>query len=220
MNKVAILLSILFILAAMFTVRRANEKAALEQAFVQAEVSADVNKDIAVRLVKNGDTFCSGVVVTDSTVITAGHCVVAAVGNIFEPGFKVEVRRRDNEPTGIFVKPMNASRQMDTGAFTGNLTRFPKVPFVTDPYALFDLVKAAPYLISCGYPMGADLYCKRLIFLGFRDFEWSVYGQIIPGMSGGPVMLPDGTVIAVNSAVDGDNALVAPIINLPTEPKQ
>lgn len=220
MNKVAILLTILFVIVGILTIRHEEAKHMLEDAMARAEVSADINQNMAVRLVKDGDTFCSGVVVTDHTVLSAGHCVVAAVGNIFEPGFKVEVRKRDNKPTGIFVKPMNASRQMDTGAFTGNVSQFPKVDFVTDPYVLFDLLAEAPYLISCGYPMGADLYCKKLIFLGYNNFGWEIHGQIIPGMSGGPVFLPDGTVIAVNSAVDGENGIVAPIINVPLEPRK
>ena len=37
---------------------------------------------------------------------------------------------------------------------------------------------------------------------------------VIPGMSGGPVLLRDGTVVAVNVAVDGNRAVVSPIYNL------
>jgi len=155
------------------------------------------------------------VVISDTVVVTAGHCVFAALGNMFQPGFTVEVRRRDAKPTAIIAKPLSASSQMDVGTFSGNFRSLPKVHFLTGPYELYDAVEHAPYLITCGYPMGGDLYCKRTIYLGPREFSWMILGQLIPGMSGGPVMLPDGTAIAVNSAVEGPDSRIAPIINIP-----
>lgn len=36
-------------------------------------------------------------------------------------------------------------------------------------------------------------------------------------MSGGPTMLEDGTVVAINIAVEGRHAVVSPVYNLLTE---
>jgi hypothetical protein len=185
----------------------------LLQAEQEAEISPEANKYVVVRLVTNGETFCSGVVATDYVLITAGHCVIGAMTEMMM-NKQIEVRLADNYPTRIYVQPGTASQQMDTGTLLGNLKTFPHMPIATNPYYLFDRVQKAPYLISCGFPMGAELYCKRLTYVGPIEFNWLTLGQLIPGMSGGPVMLPDGTVIAVNSAVDGDHSRIAPLIGV------
>lgn len=185
----------------------------LAEARKQAEVSPTTNVMVSVRLVVNSDTFCSGVIASDTTLITAGHCVIGSMMYLMS-GIKTEIRRSDNKPTGIYATAGSASQQMDTGVMTGDFSSLFHMPVQTDPYKLYDALQHTSYLISCGYPMGGKLYCKRVTYISAAEFSWLVLGQLIPGMSGGPVMLPDGTVVAVNSAVDGGYSRIAPLIGV------
>lgn len=182
----------------------------------QRALSSTNLSDTAIRLVFNGRTFCSGVVLTNKVIATASHCVMAAF-EMRAAHKRVEIRSREDKPTGIFAEPTWGSPQMDTGIMSGDFHLFPKHQFNLDPYFLQNAVKITPYLIICGYPMGGDLYCVKTYFEGPEGFQWSVPVQMFPGMSGGPGMLPDGTVVSVTSAMDGNHALIAPIINIPLE---
>ncbi len=72
-------------------------------------------------------------------------------------------------------------------------------------------------LLACGYPMGGPLYCGTLYYQDMYDFMWATSGVLIPGMSGGPVMLEDGTVVALNISVKDNESMVSPIYNIDAE---
>lgn len=168
-----------------------------------------------VRLVMEGRTYCSGVVIDDTTVVTAGHCMVQDDG--FQATINhepVEIRAADNKPLRITGKLKSFSQQLDRAVLKGNFKGFYHSNYISDPEKSTSTRVPGNQFISCGYPMGGQLYCSRLIYQHDMGFFLATKGVIIPGMSGGPTMLLDGTVIAINSAVYDDLSLIAPIYNV------
>jgi V8-like Glu-specific endopeptidase len=170
-----------------------------------------------VRLVHEGRTFCSGTIVNETTIITAAHCVLmqTPLGSFIndEP---IEIRVNDNLPLGVFAKPYAARVQLDQALIYGDFHAFAPRKILTDIGKLNKYADKGTYMKACGYPLGGDLYCSTLYFDELYDFMWSVNGLLLPGMSGGPVMLRDGTVVAVNVAVEKDKTIISPIYNIDT----
>lgn len=171
--------------------------------------------DSIVRLTDNGRTFCTGTVVNDTTIITAAHCVLTETmfGNFVrtEP---IDIRTNDNTPLQVFAKPYYATTQMDHALLFGDFRRFEPKKYIANPSKLTKFKKKDLKFRSCGYPLGGDLYCSTTIFIKPYGFMFGVEGTLIPGMSGGPTMLEDGTMIAVNVAVNEDISIVSPIHNI------
>lgn len=188
---------------------------------VKTTIPVDDRMGSIVRLVDAaGRTYCSGVVVNDAVIITASHCVIIETpfGNIVNPE-PVEIRDDSNVPTGVYARPFSARIQLDQALLRGDFTQFKHRKTMTGVGALNKEAKYDAHLISCGYPMGGPLHCSDMYFKELYDFMWSTGGLLLPGMSGGPVMLPDGTVVAVNVAVthsttDHQVSLVSPIYNI------
>lgn len=169
-----------------------------------------------VRLVKNGQTFCSGTVINNHTILTAAHCVVEdGIFGVIITQDPIEIRADDNVSHNVFVTAFFASSQMDQALLTGNLKLFEERQYMSDPAEL-TAAKNGPNstFISCGYPLGGDLYCSHMYYLHTYQFMWAVSGVLLPGMSGGPTMTPDGVVVATNCAVEGANSIVSPIYNI------
>lgn len=176
---------------------------------------ASITKSATVRLVRNGHTMCSGFVINDTTIVTAGHCVVfdTPYGLVLMPG-ALEIRSSDNRPLGVMAKVEGVSPQLDRAILKGNFKRFPKAAY-SDSVADSVAVRVPGYrFITCGYPLGGALFCGLLVYQHDTQFFLSTRGVIIPGMSGGPVMTEQGVVIAINHAVGDDESIVAPIYNL------
>lgn len=179
----------------------------------------DVKVDTSsiVRLVDpNGNTFCSGTVINATTIATAGHCLYMSMG-LFgtAPMFdKVEVRDAKNNSLGVVGFPGAFMPQLDQAILKGNFKLFKPMKIVTDPEELTKLRKEGTEFTACGFPMGRELFCTALVFVQPVAFFWAAYGVLIPGMSGGPVIY-NGQVVAINSAVEGAYAIVAPTYNLP-----
>lgn len=168
-----------------------------------------------VRLVADGRTFCTGIVVNDSTVITASHCILVQTpfGGMMNKD-PIEIRDDSNEAVGVYGKAYQARVQLDQGLIMGDFTKFRKRKTMTNVGELNKIARYDQVLLSCGYPMGGPLHCNNLYFKELYDFMWATNGLLVPGMSGGPVMLEDGTVVALNVAVERNFSLVSPIYNL------
>jgi hypothetical protein len=168
-----------------------------------------------VRLVTEGRTFCSGTVVAEDLIITAAHCVLeqTAFGMMLRSG-DIEIRPNTNEDVDVTGKVVYASPQMDQAMIVGDFSEFNSRKIITNPEALAKLGKSNKKFVSCGYPLNGDLYCNDMEFKDREDFFWAVNGILIPGMSGGPTMLPNGDMVGVNVAVEKDKSIISPIYNI------
>lgn len=178
-------------------------------------VDQDTRFGAIVRLVRDNRTFCTGTVVGPNLIITAAHCVVmeSPFGIAFMPT-EIEIRPSENVRTNTIAKIVYASVQMDQAMLTGDFRRYQAKRIITDPAVLAQTAVKDAHFLSCGYPLNGDLFCNVTIFDKNDNFFWAVNGVLIPGMSGGPTMRADGTLVAVNVAVQGANSIVSPIYNI------
>jgi hypothetical protein len=189
---------------------------------IAATYSTDANKlSPVVRLVTpDGRTYCTGIVVSNNTIFTAGHCVVqkdpflGAVQVIKH----INIRAHDNLDRKIIGTTIYLSPQMDQAVLTGDFSMFQARPAITDIATLVASVTPGVTLTSCGYPLGGDIYCSKTVYLGRTNFMWLVRGILLPSMSGGPTMLEDGRVVAINDAVEDEFSVVSPLFNTPLTP--
>lgn len=179
-----------------------------------------LNKDTdssIVRLVdhETGATFCSGTVISNNTIVTAGHCVVdlTPFGATIKKDV-IDIRTDDNFDMNVHAKAVWATSQLDQGILKGDFSMFKSRGFITDIHGILNTRNTNTSFITCGYPMGGHLVCTKFIYKEFSGFAWRGDGVLIPGMSGGPAMTKDGVLVGVNVAVDGTDAIISPIWNL------
>ncbi len=210
MNKVLKVLLVLVLLAIGYTAGQiyktySNMKPAVNTAQKYGSI---------IRLVEDGHTFCSGTVVASNLIVTAAHCVLMETPIGYMKRDNIEIRPSGNQNLGTTGTTIYATPQMDQALIYGNFKSYEVRRFISDPSALQPYRMKHTKFISCGFPLNGDLYCNETIMDSPNDFFWSVDGVLIPGMSGGPTMLPDGTVIGVNVAVSKDKSLISPIYNI------
>ncbi len=168
-----------------------------------------------VRLTNDGRTFCSGTVVSPSLIVTAAHCVLDETPfGLIMSSRHIEIRPRDNTDLHIDAEAIYASPQMDSAVLKGDFSEFNMRRLITDPSLLSSIRQNTTKFVSCGYPLGGDLFCNYTTNPYPDNFAWKVSGVLLPGMSGGPTMLEDGSVVGINIAVEGRHSIVSPTYNL------
>lgn len=168
-----------------------------------------------VRLVSStGATYCTGTVVSDSVILTAAHCVVeeTPIGPMLRAP-SIGIRGDDNADLKVLAYPLSVSPQLDQARLTGNFSTFQHTPYISDITRLLKIARKDQVFKACGYALGGPLQCNTLLFKDIYTFMWSTKGVLIPGMSGGPVFFGDSQV-AINCAMDGNEAIVSPIYNI------
>jgi hypothetical protein len=215
MIKQFVELSIIVVIAALvgFLVVGATRVSRVPAKVVVAPV--DSPHGAIVRLVANSHTFCTGTVVAPNLIITAAHCVLEPTpfGYMMHQG-PIEIRPEGNQSIGTTAMVNYASPQMDQAILIGDFSAYPTMKYISAPEKLGTYRLKHTVFTSCGYPLGGDLFCNQTVFDKPADFFWDVDGVLMPGMSGGPTFLPDGTMVGVNVAVHDDKSVISPIYNI------
>lgn len=174
-----------------------------------------------VRLTQSGQTFCTGTVINKHTILTAAHCVVreGLLGPEVLDG-PIEIRTNNNDKIGVFGLVYFSNSQTDHALIQGDFSRFETNKYITDVQKLVNLQRREQKFTACGYPLYGNLFCNTVYYNDLTNFMWFVDGLILPGMSGGPVMLEDGTVVGTNTAVQGNKSVISPLFNLDNEIKE
>ena len=154
---------------------------------------------------EKGKFFCSAFIIDANYAMTAAHCLDDESGHLRKK--EIQIQSADGK---ILLKAKAAAmnRSMDVGLVMGDFSNFKVLPVdFVEPEAL---IVNAPSM-ACGFPFGARIMtCSPFIPNGVQGFHISGIGQLVPGMSGGPVVnLATKNVIGINSAAGSGAVLVA-----------
>lgn len=152
--------------------------------------------------------YCSGWVVDANYVVTAGHCINND-GHLSKE--LVKIYDINGNYTSVVAKPVGLDERMDLGLLKGEFSNFKVLPteFEQEGFPMDN-----PHTFtSCGYPLGQKkLSCTRVVPFKTNMFMMEVYGHLIAGESGGPVIDDvTGKAVGVNDAVGENSAFVQPI---------
>jgi len=174
--------------------------------------TSGVNKySSMIRLVQNNSFFCSGVVIDGMYALTAAHCVSGFLG--FMDKGAIDINNVDGTFTGVKAHAVALDHLRDVALLKGNFKEFKsEIPDFDGDSAQ----GVGNVLVTCGFPSGGKAYCTHLFIEGNYNFQISSKGgPIYKGMSGGPVFsLTSKKVIGLNSAVDGNHVIVAPLLGV------
>ncbi len=154
---------------------------------------------------ETGTTYCTGTVVSNKYVVTATHCVQNKFGKINNDVVLM---------SGKFEKKVNAkvryvSIDQDVTVLIGNFTEFRKIKINTNHQ-----LKRGEKLLSIGY-RNSKLYASDGTFKTYFDFLINTGDiNLLPGMSGGPLLNEAYELVGVNSGTQMENQYFAQIINL------
>lgn len=164
--------------------------------------------------------FCSGVVIAKNYVLTAGHCLSGKGGkNIKVNG--MDAKTDEYSEDGVIAKVVSYKLYagIDIGLVKGDFSKFKKSPIdfnlphqLPAPRSMEEAImrelNGGNSLQSCGFPGGSKHpACTRIAELAPYGFANAAQANLVPGMSGGPVLAADGYVVGINQAQAGNVAI-------------
>lgn len=157
-----------------------------------------------VKIYVNDNFKCSGVVISDSYVATAEHCVDKFIPETY---FISDENNTVFVPSRVYQK----NEKVDVALLSGDFSDFK----VSKTDLKDERLYSTKTFLSCGYPFGSKkMKCNRFTKVGIYKFNIKVKGRIVfPGNSGGPVYdVKTGMLLGVVSAMDSDGCMqFAPI---------
>jgi S1-C subfamily serine protease len=171
-------------------------------------------KRSVVRLFRDGEFFCSGVVIGGNYVLTAAHCLVNNDGVMIKHPVLV---KNDDGTEVVMAAPAGVNTRMDHGLIIGDFRNIPGAITMTDH------LRIPPAVIACGYPLGSStMDCSILVPVINDAFLIKCSGgPLIPGQSGGPVFDAQGRIVGLNvqvySAYEGGGSAYATVVGILSE---
>jgi hypothetical protein len=149
--------------------------------------------------------ICTATVFAANYALTAGHCVAGQIGDKYDIGAVNDDGYKSKATSAIAVR-VTMYGGLDVGLLAGDFSEFVFAPLENGE------LKYGPVFVSCGHAGGSPTaICRPLLQVQPYGFIAVGLGNLIPGMSGGPVIDPfSGKVVGVNSAQDGNTAFFTP----------
>ena len=190
-------LSILMVVAGLISLNCARNDATISK---DLPAGAKPGPIVRLHFASTGRFFCSGTIISNTRLLTAGHCVAAAAGFMGIAKDSIEVRSANGVVIDVAAQPLAADDRTDQGMVSGNFTSAIKATVVSDSKRNIDLWNEAS-LVNCGYPFGGALFCTPVKNPKYFSFSWKAKSYLYPGMSGGPVFDKlSGLIVGINSA--------------------
>lgn len=152
---------------------------------------------------EDGHFFCSGSVVSNKYILTAGHCL----DGDFARG-DLKIYTKNGQDSGATGQAAALSRSSDIGLILGDFSKFRKAQV-----SRIGIIGHTGPFVTCGSPHGDPMICVPYQPISTADFMIAGKSFLYKGMSGGPVYDEStGEIVAVNSRVSGPGSLVAPTV--------
>jgi len=152
----------------------------------------------------DGKPLCTAFVVDNNYALTAAHCVDDLAGQ------KINFTdiNKENPSTGRVVAFYVRG---DIGLIKGDFLKYKRLPVLGTQAVATQLVGHT--LATCGFPLGQkELVCVPTLVVAATDSRIMGRGEMYPGMSGGPLIIPGifPVVVGINFAtIDFGNGLPA-----------
>lgn len=165
-----------------------------------------------IPILREGKISCSSVVISDTTALTARHCIVKEFGGATMFGFLPEVLFKSVKvlsPKGVIKTKVYAhsSSMLDLAILKGDFKAVPKNVTLGSASALDSLFsRSFDSFQSCGYLLGlSKVYCAIHSKVSNTGHFVESRGALFNGMSGGPLLWFDkgqAIVIGINSNIN------------------
>ncbi len=145
---------------------------------------------------KKSQGFCSGTVISNNYILTAGHCLQGNAGDTIS----IQNDLAEIVTTGKVVSYFMYAG-VDLGLVEGDFKTFKKITVASKPSL------DSPAFLTCGYPgAGKNGLCFMLPPVGPAGFSLIGTANLVPGMSGGPLInLVTKELVGVIEAQDDKN---------------